>query len=69
MTGTEKIVLAGILFVIIGIVGLFDTVWFLVYALKQTHWPVEKRVAWGIALYSFNIFVFPVFWWLYMRKK
>lgn len=58
-----------ILFAVIGILALIDTVLFIVYDCKQTHWSTEKRVAWGIALYSFNIFVFPVFWWLYMRKE
>ncbi len=58
-----------VLFAAIGILALIDTVLFIVYDCKQTHWSIEKRVAWGIALYSFNIFVFPVFWWLYMRKE
>jgi len=27
------------------------------------------KLVWGILLYMFNIFVFPVYWFMYIRKE
>ena len=67
IAGSESMVLIGGLFCLLGLITLIDTIWFIVYTCKQPQWPTEKKVIWGIVLYSFNFLVFPIFWWLYVR--
>lgn len=57
------------LFFLCIVFAFVDTIWFIIFACKKSEWPLEKKIIWAIVLYSFNMLVFPVFWWLYIREE
>lgn len=46
-----------------------DIFWFIALTCKRKDWDTSKKVIWSIVLYMLNIFVFPVYWYLYLRTE
>ena len=42
---------------------------YIVKACKNPDISTGMKVAWCFIIYSFNIFVFPVYWFIYIRKE
>lgn len=71
MTAAETI----IAFLILGIefIGVILTfvlmVWYMVKACKNPYLSTGMKVLWCFLLYFFNLFIYPVFWFIYIRKE
>ena len=71
ITETEKgfaifVFLIAILAVIV-IYGVM--IWLIVKTIKNKDFTTAKKVVWCICLYYLNIFVFPVYWFMYIRME
>lgn len=44
-------------------------IWLIVKTIKKQEMSTLAKVVWCICLYSFNIFVFPIYWFVYLRKE
>ena len=51
------------------LVGLIDIIWFAILTFRMPGWSKDKKIVWALLLYFINIPLFPVFWWLNIRKK
>lgn len=51
------------------VVGLIDIIWFAILAFRMPGWSKEKKIVWALLLYFVNIPLFPVFWWMNIRKR
>ncbi len=51
------------------IVTWVDIIWFIIIVCKKREWPSDKKVLWGLLIYFFNVFVFPVFWWKCLKDE
>lgn len=58
------------LLILIGVIMCWvDIIWFIVLTCKRKDWDTSEKVIWSIVLYMLNIFVFPVYWYLYLRTE
>ncbi len=62
--------IAAFVMVLIGVIMCWvDIIWFIILAVKNPQLESTMKLVWGILLYMFNIFVFPVYWFMYIRKE
>ena len=67
-TGIVIVILSTVVAFVSVILTWVDIIWFIIIACKKPGWNTENKVIWGLLLYFFNVFVFPVFWWKYIRN-
>ncbi len=61
-------IIGSFVFVLIGVAMCWvDIIWFIVLTCKRKDWDTSMKVIWCIMIYMLNIFVFPVYWFLYLR--
>lgn len=46
-----------------------DIFWFIYMAIKNKQLDNNMKIVWCVLLYLLNIFVFPVFWFMVIRKE
>ena len=51
------------------LLGLTLIVVYIIKACKNPNISTGMKVAWCFIIYSFNIFAFPIYWFLYIRKE
>ncbi len=44
-------------------------VWYMIKACKNPQYDTGMKVLWCFMLYMFNMFAFPVFWFVHVRKE
>lgn len=47
----------------------FVMIWYIVKICKRKDIQIAVKVIWCICLYYFNVFSFPVFWFMYIRNE
>lgn len=71
MTAFETI----LAFLIIGVefIGVILTfvimIWYIVKVFKNPELSTGMKILWCFLLYSFNLFIYPVFWFIYIRNE
>lgn len=46
-----------------------NIIWFIILACKKQTWTSGKKALWCVLVYCLNVFVFPVFWWIYTKSE
>ena len=55
---------------ILAVIAVYGVmIWLIVKTIKKQEMSTLAKVVWCICLYSFNIFVFPIYWFVYLRKE
>lgn len=44
-------------------------IWLIIKTVKNQRLSGVAKVIWCLCLYFFNIFIFPVYWFVYLRKE
>lgn len=44
-------------------------IWYIIKTCKNPEFTTGTKVGWGVALYFLNVFVFPVYWFMYISKE
>ena len=69
-TGETILMIGLILFEFIGVaLTFFMIIWYMIKTCKNPEFTTGMKVLWCVLLYCFNLFVFPVYWFLYVRKE
>lgn len=69
-TGEIILMIGLILFELLGVaLTFFMMIWYMIKTFKNPGFTTGMKVLWCILLYCFNLFVFPVYWFLYVRKE
>lgn len=59
-----------LVFEFIGVIlALVMIVWYMIKACKNPNLSTGMKVVWCFLIYSFNLFIFPVYWFIYIRKE
>lgn len=68
---TEDVaVLLMLVFMILYLIAMFGImIYFIVISCKNPMLPTGMKVLWCFLHYQFNVFAFPVYWFLYIRKE
>lgn len=53
--------------VVIAVYGVM--IWLIVKTVKRQEMSTAVKAVWCLCLYWFNIFAFPVYWFVYIRKE
>lgn len=61
------LILIGALLSVIAVYGVM--IWLMIKTVKNPNIDKGLKVVWCICLYMFNMFVFPVYWFIYIRKE
>lgn len=71
MSSGESVLMIGlILFELIGVALTYVImIWYMIKTCKNPGFTTGTKVLWCLLLYFFNLFVFPVYWFLYIRKE
>ena len=68
-TGEIILMIGLLLFELLGVaLTFFMMIWYMIKTFKNPAFSTGTKVLWCILLYCFNMFVFPVYWFLYVRK-
>ena len=57
----------GAIVAVIAVYGVM--IWLIVKTIRKKEFDTGVKVVWCICLYWFNIFAFPVYWFMYLRKE
>ena len=55
------------IFLLIVVFGVM--IYFIIHACRNPQLVTGMKVCWCFLLYQFNVFVFPVYWFIYLRKE
>lgn len=44
-------------------------IWYMIKACKNPNLSTGMKVLWCAVLYCFNMFIFPVFWFIYVKQE
>ena len=71
ITENEKgLAICVFLIAIIAVIVIFGVmIWLIVKTIKNKEFTTAKKVVWCICLYYLNIFAFPVYWFMHIRKE
>lgn len=71
MTTGQTILMIGLLiFELIGVILTFVVmIWYMIKTYKNPEFTTGMKILWFVLLYCFNLFVFPVYWFMYVRKE
>lgn len=71
MTTGQTILMIGLLiFELIGVILTFVVmIWYMIKTYKNPEFTTGMKILWFALLYCFNLFVFPVYWFMYVRKE
>ncbi len=69
-TGEVILMIGLLLFELIGVVMTFVMmIWYMIKTCKNPEFSTGIKVLWCALLYCFNMFIFPVYWFMYVRKE
>lgn len=69
-TGEVIVAIFFLALTLLSVVGTFAVmIWFMVKACKNPNLSTGMKVLWCVLLYCFNVFVFPIFWLVVIRKE
>ncbi len=71
MTTGQTILMIGLLiFELIGVILTFVMmIWYMIKTYKNPEFTTGMKILWFALLYCFNLFAFPVYWFMYVRKE
>lgn len=61
------VLLIGTLVLVAAVWGVM--IWLIVKTVKNPTLDTGMKVAWGFALYMLNVFAFPVYWFMVIKKE
>ncbi len=66
----DIVVLLMLGFTLLFVAALFGVmIYFIVHACRNPQLATGMKVCWCFLHYQFNVFVFPVYWFIYLRKE
>ena len=65
--GVSLLLVVGAILAVIATYGVM--IWLIVKTAKKQDMGTGEKVVWCVCFYFLNIFVFPVYWFVYIRKE
>ena len=51
------------------ILSLVAIVLYIIMACKNPNLDGTRKLLWGLGIYSAHVFVIPIYWWMYIKKR
>ncbi len=69
-TGQTIFMIGLILFELIGVILTYVVmIMYMIKTCKNPEFTTGMKILWCVLLYCFNIFIFPVYWFMFLRKE
>lgn len=68
-TGLVMMIIGFVLMVLYLLLCWVDIAWFMYMMVKNPKIDSQMKIIWGILLVVLNIYTFPVYWFIYIRKE
>lgn len=68
--GSVMLGICVLVFAILAVIAVYGVmIWLIIKTVKKQGMTTETKVVWCICLYFLNIFAFPVYWFMNIRKE
>ena len=67
LMGISIVLLIGAVLAVVAVYGVM--IWLIVKVVKNPNLTTAVKVVWSICFYFLNIFAFPVYWFVHIRKE